>query len=1115
MLKKSWGKTLVLTVVLILTTLTATATAKTTKNTITNTNNLNITLKNPKNNTTRHINHQWLKNNNTYQTRYSFNITNQTTLKNCTLQTNETNNTLQTQKTLTNPTQGHNKIFHNTTINTTTKWNIKCHDTNQTTETTENRTYNINIKPIPNITTTKKTWKKILFNATNSHDTDGNITKYKWELTPNNTTTTTEPTITHEYNPTPDYSSHGIGAVVRIIDNEGGQTSQPIAIATTRPLNESSDAITWRRQLDIKRRIEPDLGSDGEKIYVGTRIDSNLIHALNKTNGETIWNKSAPTNLPDGVNGNPLIEEGVLYQSTSDGILFALNLTNQKYLWNTTLSKGKTRPTINGDNLYIETASRTAPKFYKINKTNGEKLKTRKGIRGYSEAVVENGIVYVGGRRSKIHALNATTLETIWNGKTDYNWIDAKPIVLNNTIIACADGVYAFNKTNGKKLWKYKTGSILGNPTITNNTLYIGTKGNPTQNGGKLHAINMTTHKQIWNYTEENTGNHNWILSTPKIKNQLIYITNGQGKLQAINQNSGKNLWEHPLDGWTQQTPIINKNKLYISTTQGGLIYAFNTTKIEQKVDLTPPTINITAPKDGTKFNTTNTIKTNYTINDENPDYAEIKINNSEWQKNTANETTGNGTHTITLADGTYTIHAKPTDKAGNTGPEKNITITVNTQAPDINITSPTNNYKTNETWIEIKYNSTANDIQHYQTKKDTTTWENTTNKTHNFTQLNNGNHTLYARACDTEGKCGDTYKKGGRILIDNITVSINAPTPTITIDHPKNQWYRNVTNFTFTPTDDNSNTTYCQYQVNNGNWTEIGTINTNTSNTTQLTNPIDYTPPEEHEIHIACNNTNGWGNRTRKFQIDETPPQFQNIQFSEGYKNNTTWILPDPQHSPQLNITAKTTDPQTGIKSCEYTVDNESTWNNTNYTNGNCTATNITINPTGTIKLKATNDIPTQPQTNTTKPYNYEKDSSTINVTIIDPENGSTYSSADPNWNSTDSLAGGECNKSRNDPDLAYYLVKRDNGSWANNSDFPCLQPYPVSLRDGNHTTKVKAVDKAGNIGDKAWVYFIENSVGVKVKLVTLRYHWFFEDRDVLRPHQQTTTKPMKHGSK
>ncbi|MBI3638682.1 MAG: adhesin, partial [Thaumarchaeota archaeon] len=152
---------------------------------------------------------------------------------------------------------------------------------------------------------------------------------------------------------------------------------------------------------------------------------------------------------------------------------------------------------------------------------------------------------------------------------------------------------------------------------------------------------------------------------------------------------------------------------------------------------------------------------------------------------------------TSTLSDGSHTIRANATDAVGNTGANSaSIILTIDTTAPVVTITSPTNNAQvfTNMPIIQgtssdsgsgVKKVEVSIDYGAYTLATGTTSWSYTP-----YGPLSVASHTVTARATDNSGKTATTSPMTFTVTVDttapaaplitNSSLTTNNKTPKI-----------------------------------------------------------------------------------------------------------------------------------------------------------------------------------------------------------------------------------------------------------------------------------------------------------------------------------------------
>lgn len=345
--------------------------------------------------------------------------------------------------------------------------------------------------------------------------------------------------------------------------------------------------------------------------------------------------------------------------------------------------------------------------------------------------------------------------------------------------------------------------------------------------------------------------------------------TNASG-LASVTVN-GQNVNLSLNGNWTISDVALNVGSNTITARaadNSGNISTQTITVVREEPDTTAPTLAITAPGNNSETNdATITVSGTVTDSGANPSgVASVTVNGQSATINGNSWTIAN----VSLTLGANVIIANALDNAGNSSSQQ-ITVTrdePDTTAPTIVIISPTNNFETNETTINI--NGTANDlgtnasgVQSVSVNGQAAAF-NSGNWSFNNVSLNIGANTITVRAVDV----------AGNEATETVTVIRREPdnqAPTVTISSPTNNFTTTDASITVSGTvaDNGSNASGIQSVVvngvsatiNGGNWTasnvslnaSSNTItamardNNNNVGTTSITvvrNPLDTQPP-------------------------------------------------------------------------------------------------------------------------------------------------------------------------------------------------------------------------------------------------------------------------------
>jgi outer membrane protein assembly factor BamB len=139
-----------------------------------------------------------------------------------------------------------------------------------------------------------------------------------------------------------------------------------------------------------------------------------------------------------------------------------------------------------------------------------------------SSPTVANGIVYIGGwynlalnTKGSLYAIDAITGKLIWE-RLQNTGISSSPCVANGKLyITCDDlMIHALNATTGDSIWAKRILPNSASPAVANGIVYIGGGGS-----GYFYAL------------DANTGAEKWKLGIPSAlmtSNPLIVLGSGQ-----------------------------------------------------------------------------------------------------------------------------------------------------------------------------------------------------------------------------------------------------------------------------------------------------------------------------------------------------------------------------------------------------------------------------------------------------------------------------------------------------------------------------------------------------------------------------------------------------------
>jgi hypothetical protein len=455
--------------------------------------------------------------------------------------------------------------------------------------------------------------------------------------------------------------------------------------------------------------------------------------------------------------------------------------------------------------------------------------------------------------------------------------------------------------------------------------------------------------------------------------------------------------------------------------------------------DVTPPTVNMTAPAAGT---VTGTINVTATANDN------VGVAGVQFLLDGANLGTEDLTspysiswNTITATNGNHTLTARARDAAGNTTTSAGVAVTVNndTQAPTVSITSPAAGTVVGT--INVSANASDNigvaGVQFLLDGANLGTEVTTSPYTISWNTITaaNGNHTLTARARDAAGNT--TTSAGVAVTVNNDTQS-----PTVSITSPSAGTVLGTINVSANASD-NVGVAGVQFLLDGAN---LGTEVT----TSPYTISWNTTTVADGSHTLTARARDAAGNTTTSagvvVTVQNNPPDIQppTVSITAPAAGNV---------SGTISVTASAAD-DVGVAGVQFLLDGANlgtediaspysiSWNTTTVTNGNHTLTARARDAAG----NTTTSVPVAVTVN--------NDTQAPTVSITSPAAGTVAGTINVDANASDNVgvAG-----------VQFLLDGTNLGAE------DVASPYSISwntttIADGSHTLTARARDAAGN---------------------------------------------------
>ena len=292
---------------------------------------------------------------------------------------------------------------------------------------------------------------------------------------------------------------------------------------------------------------------------------------------------------------SPVIADGVVYITSMDGHLFAIDQETGKEKWDfKSRMPIASTPAVSGGTIYfVSSAGSLAaidiatgkPKW--VFATEFEKKFEAKNLHGYpspaqtipdawdlwtSSPAVVNGKVYFGSGDGNIYAVTADTGIELWKVQTK-DVVHASPAVFNNTVyIGSWDStLYALNAETGDEKWAFQAGQdntihnqvgFQSSPAVADGVVYVGCRD------GHVYALDAANGRKKWDY---NT-NKSWVNGTPAVRDGVVYVgTSDSSRFMALDAKNGRLRWNFPAKSYMFSSAALAGDLAYVGDHNGKL----------------------------------------------------------------------------------------------------------------------------------------------------------------------------------------------------------------------------------------------------------------------------------------------------------------------------------------------------------------------------------------------------------------------------------------------------------------------------------------------------------------------------------------------------------------
>lgn len=352
------------------------------------------------------------------------------------------------------------------------------------------------------------------------------------------------------------------------------------------PLGEARLSYKWkwvsadrRTEVSPQEFARPAVWAD--TVFAGS--DSGQFVALRAANGGVRWSR-----FLGPVGTAPLIDKGLLYVGTLDGVLFCLEANTGKERWRYT-SRGPIArpPVVAGESVFI---ANEADQVVALDALKGTfkwqyKVETPEEmvLRGHAGLAIDGDYLFTGFSNGTAVALRRDNGTVAWSaslkGEAERFFdVDSTPVVLGDTVYisSAAGGVFALEKTKGVVQWR----TTLWDAAVPSESGHI---GGLASDGTSLFVSAATT----GHYRLDLAGNVIWRIGAanggepgepvvPTSDPDLVVFTLAKDGMFLVDKQSGDVVeYFDPGNGISDAPAITGDGRLFVMSNRG-VVYAFD-----------------------------------------------------------------------------------------------------------------------------------------------------------------------------------------------------------------------------------------------------------------------------------------------------------------------------------------------------------------------------------------------------------------------------------------------------------------------------------------------------------------------------------------------------------
>jgi outer membrane protein assembly factor BamB len=259
----------------------------------------------------------------------------------------------------------------------------------------------------------------------------------------------------------------------------------------------------------------------------------------------------------DSVEGSPAVVNGVVYFSSADKHLYAVELATGKEKWKVKLGPMRAAPVVCGNRVLVGDLegrvhcvdTNSGAKIWTYTSPDGGEIASGCNLHGENVLVAAQGMPLICLDKDG---------KKLWDFPID-GGSNGTPTVSGDMVFAsgCDSTFHSIDAKTGKELWNVPiTGQAAATTAAAEGFAFIGTVTND------VLAIDLKTQKIAWTFTPAQKAQA--FYASAAVTDSLVVVGSRDKKVYALDRKTGVMKWSFVTDGMVDSSPVVINDRVYV-----------------------------------------------------------------------------------------------------------------------------------------------------------------------------------------------------------------------------------------------------------------------------------------------------------------------------------------------------------------------------------------------------------------------------------------------------------------------------------------------------------------------------------------------------------------------